>query len=195
MKRIKFVILLLMFSCGIFEPRTPEDPVLFTSDYPPATSSDILLNNFQAAFTNLHSEIFSSNFVESSNTYTPFGFIPTANINTLYPGLFNHWTVQNEARVLKTISNSIEEGKKPYLSLTYLKYETSAADSAVISCDYLIKIQYKNKAAEDSYAGSMYLTMYPQSNGIWRISKWMDMQTLKDSADKSWSYLKAIFSN
>lgn len=201
MKSVKIIVLIISVvvicsSCDIFSTRDPETPSGLSEDFPPATSTDILIDNLINSFNSENYTVYLNCFTNTTkDSKNNFEFIAAADALANYPGLFSAWSIDNETRNIKALFAALDESQKPILSLSNTKYEIKTADSSVFSADYYISIKLAENSQADIYKGSMYLTFMPENNGLWRIGRWTDINKKSDTLDLSWSMLKAKFSN
>lgn len=192
------VLSLVIFtcSCDIFSTRDPETPSGLSEDFPPATSTDILIDNLISSFNSENYTVYLNCFTDrSKESLSNFEFIAASDAVANYPSLFFGWSIDNETRNIKAMFSALDESQKPLLSLSNAKYEIKTADSSVFSADYYIRIKLADNATENVYNGSLYFTLIPEKNGLWRIVRWTDINKQSDTLNFSWSMLKAKFSN
>jgi hypothetical protein len=190
------IIVALISSCGLLSTREPETPDVLSSDYPPATSTDLLINNLINSFNNVDYTAYLNCFADKSKeSLADFEFIPAGDAISNFPGLFLSWSISNETRNIKALFSAIDGSQNPLLSFSNAKYEIKTADSSVLSAGYYIRIKFKDKQLEDIYSGTLYFTFIAETNGLWKILRWTDINIKGDTVNNSWSMLKAKFSN
>ncbi|MCL2039388.1 MAG: hypothetical protein FWG85_03050 [Bacteroidetes bacterium] len=184
-----FVVILLLSlgGCGLFETRNPTPPddnnVLFV----PPTSEDIVIDNFLMAFNSKNIDNYCQCFSDS------FSFIPSAEANLNYAGLFDNWKIQNERMYFLSLVNAIGNSNMLDLQLNNIKYETQTSDSVVLFADYIINLGLAD-ATDTKYTGILSWTITLTNNGLWYISRWMDFHS-ESGTDKTFSDLKARFNS
>ncbi len=186
----------MLNSCDMFSTRNPESPDVLSSDYPPATSTDVLIDNLINSLNNLNYDAYLNCFADKSKeSIADFEFIPAGDAVANFPGLFMNWTISNETRNIKAFFAAVDETQNPVLSFSDAKYEIRTADSSVFSAGYYLRVKLKDKQAEDIYSGTLYFTFIAETNGIWKILRWTDISIMINAPNNSWSMLKAKFSN
>ena len=180
-------LLLLFNGCGLFEARTPNPPDDNDNIFVPPTSADIVIENLFNAINNKNVDNYCNCFLDS------FLFIPSAEANLNYPGLFDFWQKINERKYFSSITNTLGQSNSIKFELTNIQYETQSSDSVILFADYSINIELSDMF-DTKYSGILSFTIIPIQNGIWTISRWIDFQN-EDATDKTFSELKALFSN
>lgn len=179
--KILFLILLLT-SCDLLTTRTPEEPLKPGSGNIPATSPQILFQNFKASLEDKIIENYLSCFVDSSFLKKRFLFIPATGSITQYPVL-NSWNFNSERQYLNNLK---AQGANLNLNFTN-EVNTPLGDSAIYSLDYSINITSNNLTFAGPYSGSALFKIFLDSRNQWVIVDWQD---IKKENLNCWSDLK-----
>lgn len=182
-KNILIILLLLVITaCDLLTTRTPEEPVKPGSGNIPATSPQILFQNFKLSFEDKIIENYLSCFVDSSFLKKKFLFIPATGSITQYPVL-NSWRLNSERQYLNNLKS---QGANISLSFTNT-VNTPLGDSAIYSLDYQINISSNNITFAGNYSGSAIFKIFLDSRNQWVIVDWQD---IKKENLNCWSDLK-----
>ncbi len=187
------ISLFLITSCGLFETRNPEAPTSDKSSYMPPTSPNIVISNFINSIEEKNTENYMANFSTeySENTYR---FEPTANAHAIYTSLFDSWDLDDERRSFLSMISNLDEDSKPVIVISNQKFDVLSPDSSVFIADYALNISHNLGSIDNDFTGTLQFTIYPKSDGLWSIIRWIDIKTTQDSLN-SWSILKAVFAN
>lgn len=188
-----FLTLILASACDVFPTRTPEDPINPNSNIIPPTTPNIVLDNFINAVNNTEYSNYSLCLASKiSGQSKEFEFTPSGSSKAKYPGLFNDWYSNEEIRNFKSIINSLKSETKPVLVINNIQYNNYSADSVNLTGDYSLSLEIKNNIDLTHFSGQILLSLYRESNGLWYINQWVDIDS---KTDNTWSTLKASFSN
>lgn len=184
MIRIVFYIIILFISgCNIFETRDPEEPNQRGSSFVPATTPDILFNNFSKSFDEKVVENYLSCFADPATLERPFRFIASPGAVDQFPGLIN-WDLSSERIYFKNIvSQSGEQNMSLVLSD---QLSNVLGDSAIYFYNYSLSLPF----ADQEYKGSLEFTIHLDSRSQWFITTWKDFN---QSGYPSWSELKGTY--
>jgi hypothetical protein len=188
-----FLVAFIITSCGLFETRTPESPTKDKSSYLPPTSANIVISNFINAIQEKNSENYTANF-STDDSEIRFVFQATANAHAIYTSLFESWDIDDERRAFLSMISNLQEETKPVLSISNQKFDVLSPDSAVFVADYLLNISHDMGSIDTDFSGTLQFTLFPKTDGLWCIQRWVDIKTNEDSLE-SWSILKAVFAN
>ena len=183
----KIIIALLMFSvfsCDILTTRVPEQPVTPGNSNIPATSPDILFNNFKSSLHDKILENYMQCFVDQSFLQKDFRFIPSP---TQY-SILNNWDIEQEKQNFINLKSRL--GTNGTIVLELLNSTTTQiGDSATYQSDYKLTVSANNQNIDGVYKGIGEFKIYldkrnPQQ---WVIVEWRD---LANGNSLSWSELK-----
>jgi hypothetical protein len=185
-----------MYSCGVFETRSPETPVAGSAEVYPATTSAELISNFLSAFNTRNQEAYISCLSDKNKGQTrDFEFVPSATATNRYPGMFTTWSINEETRNFKALMINIQENSKPELVFQNQKWDNSNSDSTVFLTDYQLTLFIKNIDSAEVFAGSALFVCSRETSGLWHITRWIDVDKKSALSQSSWSILKAQFAN
>jgi hypothetical protein len=197
-KYFKYTIYLLVIvfisACDFFSTRNPEDPDTGRTNFKPATSAQIAIDNFVISINEKNTENFLSCLSDTSFGGFIYYFNPSLEALTRFPELFTNWNKQSEGRTFNSIIAYLSEEKKPEFTLTNTNWEVILPDSAVYLATYSLYIPHNISTTPSKFEGSLQLTLRPNSSQLWSITRWIDVSAKNDSID-SWSILKALFAN
>ena len=130
------------------------------------------------------------------NTNNEFSFTPATDAYTQFPTIFNLWNFEDERRSITSIFSSINNENGIIVHWKNRKPIQETADSAIFTSDYIINLTNENQNIPNNFAGRLQFTMVNRDNGLWYISKWIDVNiNVSDSIKYSWSMLKAYLYN
>lgn len=192
---IYFVLFIFLTSCNWFDTRTPEAPNSSDNTYPPATSSNILLSNFQKSIEDKSLDKYIQCFADSvTKGNRAFKFSASPDALTVYGNLFENWDINAESKYFRALTANINNiATQISLVLSNSKYDILMPDSAVYVSDYKLSINANNTTSY--YSGTLHLSMAPDSKGFWYINNWIDYNKVNDTIKSSWSVCKAIYYN
>jgi len=186
---IAFAVLSILFiSCDLFNTRDPDAPDSENQTLPIAFTKEILFTNYREAFQQKniagYSELFSDTITHKQN----FIFIPAASAATRYSFA---WDKKLENAYFNSIKISVGASSSFQFDLTAIpKVVTYQSDSAKYSFEYLLFVPHNRGDVTQQFVGTGEIYVSPDKNAIWRIYRWVDFETKKDS---SWSELKGQF--
>ncbi|MGE5681601.1 MAG: hypothetical protein ACM34K_12055 [Bacillota bacterium] len=170
----------LLIGCDIFKTRDPESPELPRSNYVPATTPDILIQNFINSFKDKVQENYISCFSEKK-----FIFAPSAESASKFSFLLN-WTLQDERQYFNNLINQVPQNSE--ISLKFLNEQKNFyGDSSSYSAIYSLSVPFIDAQKPKYYQGSLHFVCTKDQNNQWVISNWQD---IKDEKYPSWSELK-----
>ena len=182
---ITFVLLFSMISCDLLTTRDPEKPNTAGNSNIPATTPDILFNNFISSIQNKVLENYLACFVDPTFSNKNFRFFASTGALSQFPSLIV-WSVDSERQYFNNMKAISKEGQSISLSLSNVN-NTQLGDSAVYQYDYLLSFQANDQNVAGDYQGSAQFKIYLDSRNQWVIAEWYDLR--KDNYP-SWSELK-----
>jgi hypothetical protein len=176
--------------CGLFQTREPELPVTSSGINPPATSPDMVLQNFISAVQQKNIQDYQKLFSDTVTGTKTFIFIPTADAAVRYASVFARWSKSAETQSFQNALSSLSASVYPtlsFLSPTIVRFQS---DSAIISSEYLLIMPHKLTTVTTTFTGRVDFYAAPDKNQSWTIYRWVDYMTKRDS---SWSDCKGAF--
>ena len=184
----KIIIAFLMFSlisCDLLTTREPEQPNTAGNSNIPATSPDILFNNFISSIQNKILENYLACFIDPSFSNKKYKFIASAGSVSQYPALIG-WNIDSERQYFQIMKAKAKDGQSITLTLSNGN-NTQLGDSAVYQYDYSLSFLANDQTISGEYKGSVQFKIYLDSRNQWVIGEWYDLR--KDNYS-SWSELK-----
>jgi hypothetical protein len=176
--------------CGLFQTREPELPVNVSGVNPPATSPEMVLQNFISAVQLKNPDDYDKLFSDSLTSTRSFYFIPSADASVRYASVFARWSKANETQCFRNMISSLGQSASPTLSFLNTTIVPFQSDSAIISSEYLLVVPHNLATVTTIFTGRVEFYTAPDRNQSWSIYRWVDFTTKVDS---SWSSCKGAF--
>jgi hypothetical protein len=187
---VGILLVLLLASCGIFEPRKSQEPPAGAgATYVLPQEPGLVISNMVNVVNELQSVEYQDLFTDD------FEFVPdprdVLTLENYYPGIFDDWG--------KAVEVSIGERLLDRITGALLAFE----DTLVVfesESDYQVAHKYKLEILEEywkpwkKYRGQalFYMRKEPSDN-LWYIYRWEDYGTeATDSVDGTWGMLKGV---
>ena len=183
--------LLLAHGCGIFEPRTPQDPSQPSLDFLPPTDPLTVISNFQNAIAEKSVPNYMQCLSDPISAPRPFVFIPSSEGTAVYASLFRTWSIADEQAYFQNLTTRTTPTSVSSLVLTQKNISLSP-DSAVIEYTYVLTFEHTVSGFPTRSSGDVQFVLLRSSSNIWTIYRWTDFKT---TSDVSWSLFKGKFSN
>jgi hypothetical protein len=182
---------LLLGSCGIFEPREPEEPSESGLNFRPPTEPAIVITNLQAAIDQKNIANYMSCFPDPARGGRVFEFYASAEAGAVYPGALTAWTYDNEREYLQ---NLIARSPSNAFSNLLLAQTSSVitADSVVYTFAYTLTFEHSEAGFPQTAKGNLQFTLGVDNSNFWAIHRWSDF---KSTDDVTWSLFKGRFAN
>jgi hypothetical protein len=181
----------VLISCGIFEPRTPEDPSQASLNFRPPTDPVIVIANLQSAIDQKNVANYASCFADPMKVGRPFLFTPSAEASAQYAGVFSSWSFTQEQSYFQNLVAKSSPAAFSNLLLT-LKTSAVTADSVIYSYDYILTFEHNEIGFPKTARGNLQFTLVTDNSNFWTIYRWNDFKT---GGDITWSMFKGKFSN
>lgn len=180
--------LAILCGCGLFDTRSPENPITVRSTYEPPTTPEAVLRN-------LSSSIFEKNSSNYQKCLSPiqFSYVPDSKSQSLYGTIFQNWNVNSEKFYFENLISQTNPDASSNLFLSNAVTNLITPDSALYTADYIVVFQHNKANVPKSSVGNMRLSLKADENSYFYIIKWEDFR--EDDNDFTWSELKANFSN
>lgn len=182
---LAYIILLsfVVISCDIFTTRNPEEPNKPSSNFLPATSPEILFQNFKSSIEEKIIENYMSCFVDTTFLKKRFNFIPAIGSVSQYTVL-SSWSINEEKQYFNNLKAILPQGRN--IVITFDKtQENLFNDSAYYFIDYSITIN--SNIIGGTYKGTAQFKIFADSRRQWVIVEWQD---IKKENYLCWSDLK-----
>lgn len=188
MKKLIITILVMLSGCGLFETRTPEDPVRTRSTFIPPTSPDALIQNLGSSIAEKNSTNYSKCI---SSVY--YKYVPDSRSQLLYGHIFENWSYSSEKLYLDNLISQTNANAPSNLFLSNKIVTLISTDSATVSADYIVVFQHNRANIPKTSVGNFRLTLTADESNYFYINIWEDFR--RNDTDFTWSELRANFSN
>ena len=185
---ISGLVLFFFSSCGLFQTRTPEEPVEDNTNYPPPTTPQIVIENFLRSFNQKNLTVYQSCFANEDET--KFLFYPSSDVLSVYFDLFASWDLRSEIDFAKNLFSKFTSESYPVLLFNNPDFIAFSPDSTIFVSDYIVEINSRDPTINNSYKGTSQFVLRIERNGLWKITKWLDF-LLKEENFPTFSVLKA----
>jgi len=176
--------MLAISGCGLFEPRTPEQPGGGGTWVPP-TTPEIVLDNLATSMKQKVIANYGLNFTAD------FVFHPdpsdSIQLTATQPYTYDNWTDSIEVRVAQTIFDETAA-----FDLAFTKRDTTIfvdPDHCVFYYKYFLQVTSRAGGTE-YYRGLVEFHLRREGGANWYIYVWIDKRDPDFSSIKTWGYLK-----
>jgi len=176
-------LLLFVGACGLFSPRTPEDPEGEAGTFIQPDAPDAVITNLQAAIEELNVATYRRSL------HTSMTFVPTAIAQARDPALWTNWGYAEENTDFATLTEAARDGTGHFLRLEDVSPEIGERRQQM-DARYLMVVRHFRAEAPDSVQGRLIWEIEEDDNGLWSLTRWTDQQA---DGVPSWSELKAEF--
>ncbi len=183
---ICLVSLVIIGSCGLFDTRTPENPNDTNLNFPPATTPQILLNNFINSFNQKNATIYQSCLFSDGNLFI---FFPSYDALAIYSNIFQNWNLASEFNFAKNLFSKFNPEEFPVFNITQNSFANLSTDSSIFIGDYEISIYSRDNSINNLYKGKIQLNLILDKTGTWKIIRWYDYKQVDNFP--TISFLKA----
>lgn len=184
-KTLIFSLLILVGGCDLFTTRAPQQPDTPANASIPATSPDILFQNFKSSIEQKVLDNYIVCFVDSAFLKKKFRFTAASGSGSQFPTL-NTWTLESERQYFKWQKAIAQAGNSVTLTLSN-PFNTQFGDSAVYQFDYDLSLKANDQTISGDYVGTSQFKIFLDSRNQWVIVQWED---LRKSSGQTWSDLK-----
>jgi len=174
--------------CGLFDTRTPQEPVTVRSTYEPPTSPIIVISNLTYSIEEKN----STNYI-SCLSPDEFMYVPDSKSLSLYGQIFQNWDINSEKFYFENLISQTNTNASSNLFLSNPSLNQITPDSAIYSAEYIVVFQHNKTNVPKSAEGNLRLTLKADLSNFFYIEKWEDYR--QNDTDFTWSELKANFSN
>lgn len=188
---ILLFILILFQSCGLFDSRSVEPPTESRSTFTPPTSPNLVITNLNFAIAEKNLDNYMRCFVDSNFSVRRFRYIPDAVSQSSYP-VFLSWGLYNERIYFSNLITATDPNSASNFFPDNMTINT-AIDSAIADMDYILIFNHSRSNVPKEVKGKLRFVMGTDTRGLWSVHSWYDF--IDESADTTWSFLKANFVN
>lgn len=186
-----FLFALCLAGCGLFDTRTPENPINAGSSFEPATAPSLVLRNLESALGSANAGDYRKCFSDTSLGLPAFQFYPSSQGISAAPTKFAQWGIDQEESYIQNIFSELEKGG--VASVRFTPQEVSdvpIGDSLQFTAAYAVHFPHTREGAEREAEGTLYFTFRLSRKNEWYVSSWRDVAT---TGKTSWSLIKARF--
>jgi hypothetical protein len=182
---------LWLAGCGLFDTRTPENPVNAGSSFEPATTPTVVLRNLESALASANANDYRKCFSDTSKGLPAYVFIPSTQGISAAPTKFNQWGVMQEEQYIRNIFSELQQGAVCTVVFTPSEVtEVPISDSVQFNASYHVNFPHTRTGAEREAEGLLHFTLRLSRQNEWYITSWQDIA--RDNKT-SWSLIKARF--
>jgi hypothetical protein len=191
-KNISLIVICLLSGlaagCGLFNTRTPQEPITVRSTYVPPTSPAIVISNLTYSIEEKN----STNYI---NCLSPdnYVYVPDSKSLSLYGQIFQNWDLNSENFYFQNLISQTNANASSNLFLSNPSLNQITPDSAIYSAEYIVVFQHNKTNVPKSAEGNLRFTLKADLSNFFYIEKWEDYR--QNDTDFTWSELKANFSN
>ncbi len=178
--------------CGLFEPRSAQDPTEPGQDFQPVPDPQTVVANLQSAVSQKSENNYMRCFADPATTSRPFSFTPSAEGVGQYGSLLLNWTRSDELNYFRNLKSRSSGSGYSDLAISAPRMTSISADSVIYTCDYVFAFEHNDPNFPSSARGTLTFTMGPDNNGQWMIYRWVDYSS---GNGITWSLFKGKFSN
>jgi hypothetical protein len=178
---------LLLASCNLFTPRTPEAPQSIVSPtlaWQPPTVSDIVLVNLANAFASLNAIDYARTFSPAPTTdnftASDFVFTPAPETAGSAGTLFQNWTIVSERRFFENFRSQVQRGASPQFQITIDERNIGSTTELQLSVSYRLTTTYNATDIPTVCRGKAVLRLVQSPQGFWYIREWRDFKGESD---------------
>lgn len=180
-------------SCDVFGTREPETPINAGSAFESPTTPSIVLRNMQSALNFGNALDYRKCFSDSSLGLPGFQFQPSVEGQSVAPGRFASWTINDEESYIRNIFAELAPGTAASVSFNPSDItDVPIGDSIRFTADYAVSFPHTRQGVEREASGRLLFTLRLSSRNEWYITYWQDIAV---DGNPSWSLLKARFSD
>jgi hypothetical protein len=181
--------------CDLFSTRNAEMPTQPRSDFEPAATVDILIQNLINSLKDKDVGNYLTCLSDTSFTDKKFYFSPSSEASSTYPTLSENWNRRNEEQYFTNMTIKSSSSSQIVLNLTESS-RNNFGDSTFYTAAYSLTVPFVNTNSEitpEIYQGTLTFKMVRDSRSVWSIYFWQDNKN--STANKTWSDLKGSLAN
>jgi hypothetical protein len=186
-------LLLLLTGCGLFDTRTPENPITAGSNFESPTTPTIVLRNLENALEASNAGDYRRCFSDTSQGLPSFSFIPSNQGIAAAPSTFNSWGIIQEEQYIRNVFSELQDGQHCSVSFNPSNItQPIVGDSVQFTATYIASFPHTRAGAERDVEGSLQFTLRKSQQNQWYIISWRDFD---NDSKPSWSVVKARFAD
>ncbi|MEJ2617308.1 MAG: hypothetical protein P8Z35_20320, partial [Ignavibacteriaceae bacterium] len=173
---ILLVFCITVSGCDIFNTRNAEKPTQPRSDFEPAATVDILIQNLINALKDKDVTNYMTCLSDTSFTDRIFLFVPSSEAASTYPTLMD-WDKRNEEQYFTNMSVKVNPNSQIVLTLKE-STRNNFGDSTFYTANYSLNLPFVNSNSEITpviYEGTLTFKMVRDSRSVWSIYYWQDI--------------------
>lgn len=151
-----------------------------------------MLDNFRNAVIEKNTENFMLCLADAaSRSNHSYVFEPSAEIGARFSSVFNSWSTARERQAFLSLIAKLSIDERPILEYENSNVAFTSPDSIVFVSDYTLTAPIEVSGLPTTLTGTLVFTITPEPSGLWSISRWSDAKRAADTAEATWSALKA----
>jgi hypothetical protein len=179
--------------CGLFDTRTPQNPVSAGSAFENPTSPSIVLRNLENALNYANANDYRRCFSDTSQGLPPFIFQASIQGLAAAPVKFASWGIREEEQYIRSIFQELQDGGVCSVSFSPSQItDVPIGDSVQFTANYVVHFPHTRAGAEQDAEGSLQFTLRLSPQNVWYISYWRDFAR---NDKPTWSLIKARFAD
>lgn len=190
MKKLIFLlfIILSITACDLFTTRDAEKPDEGRSNFQPAVSREILIENLVNSLSDKNVQNYIACFVDTFFASRSYVFSPSSEAISLYQIFLQGWGLDEEQRYFTSMVSKVSKDFPITLSLSDDNFSSVSGDTSIYSATYFLNVPFSSEdPTPKNYSGSLQFNMMRDSRSEWVIYFWKDT---KSQTLPSWSELK-----
>lgn len=181
----------LLLSCGLFDTRSPENPINAGSNFETPTTPTVVLRNLESALNAANANDYRKCFSDTTKGLPAFIFIPSTQGLSAAPTKFTTWGVTEEENYIQNIFAELQQGGVSSVTFTPSDVtDVPIADSVQFDASYRVSFPHTRVGAERDAEGLLHFTFRLSRQNEWYIASWRDIAV---ENKVSWSLIKARF--
>lgn len=179
------IAMMVLGGCGLFETRTPEQPVTEGGTYLQPDTPDQVIENIQYAIREANTLNYRRSMADDLT------FDPTAKAEAR-DAIWAGWSVTEEESYYSTLVSTIAQNGTLSLTLNDQTLTAIDAQQSVLDATYLLTVDHNRPEIPTTLQGRLLWIIRQNSDGLWELASWTDREV---GDEPSWSDLKAAFAS
>jgi len=182
-------LFVLFIGCELFNVREVQPPADARSNFLPAISADIVIQNLISSLSDKNTQNYISCLSNNKAKRFQFVFLPSAEALSKYPVFLEDWSILQEEQYFNNVTFKLPEESSISLTLQDT-VKSLLGDSVYFSAKYSLTVPHTDISIPNVFQGEFKLKLFRDENNLWSIFFWQD---IKNSSLPSWSELKGVF--